>query len=272
MPQIHPLACVDPDARIEDGAEVGPFCFVGPDVRIGRGTRLISHVVLAGNTTLGEDNVVFPNAVIGMVPQDLKYRGEKTSVEIGNRNHIREHVTIHLGTEKGGKVNGGGVTRLGDDNLLMVNAHVGHDVQIGSRCVIANNAMIAGHVVIGDHVNMMGGVGVHHFVSIGDFAYIGGASRVHHDVPPFMKVSDDEVRALNETGLKRAGFAQADIDLLDTATRKLFISREKPFSLALGEFDTQNGINPHVKKLIEFLRRRDSGRHGRYLEALRQKS
>jgi UDP-N-acetylglucosamine acyltransferase len=262
--KISPLAVVDPKAHLAENVEVGPFCVVGPDVCIGAGCRLTNHVTIVGHSTIGSNNVFFPHVVIGTAPQDRKHKGATTRVEIGDGNAIREAVTIHVGTEKGG-----GVTRVGNNNMLMVNSHLGHDVQLGSNCTLANNVMIAGHGVIGDNVNMMGGVGIHHFVTVGEYAFLGGYARIHHDVPPFLKIDGaDLVRGLNKVGLARAGFALADIAALDEACRRLFY-REKPFAVALAEFDMMNGINPHVKRMIEFLRRRDAGRHGRYLESLR---
>jgi len=272
MSKISPFAAVDPRAELADDVEVGPFCVIGPNVCLHSGNRLLSHVVITGRTTVGKNNIFHPHAVIGGVPQDLKYRGEDTCLEIGERNVIREAVTIHIGTENGGKINGDGVTRIGNENLLMVNCHIGHDAQFGNRCVLANNVMIAGHVVCGDNVSIMGAAGVHHLVTIGDFAYIAAEARVTHDVPPFVKVSDgDQVRGLNSVGLQRGGFKGPDIAEIDDAARQLFYSRdkEKSFAQVLAEFDTLNGINPHVKKMIEFLRRRDLGKHGRYLESLR---
>lgn len=270
MPKIHPLAAVDPQARLADDVEVGPFCVVGPDVSIGAGTRLINSVSVLGHTSIGAGNLFFPNSVVGAAPQDKKFRGEVTRLEIGDNNQFREAVTIHVGTAKGG-----GITRLGNDNLLMVNCHVGHDAQIGSHCILSNNVMLAGHVVISDFVAMMGGVGVHHFVTIGEHAYIGGYARIHHDVPPFVKVDGgDQVRGLNTVGLRRAGVAEDTIEELEEVVRKLFFGREKPFSVVLGEFDAAyqgNGSNRHVRQILDFLRRRDEGRHGRYLEALRAK-
>jgi UDP-N-acetylglucosamine acyltransferase len=266
MAKVSPLSQIDPAARLADDVEVGPFCLIGPHVSIGPGSKLLSHVVIEGHTTIGQENVFHPHTVIGGAPQDLKYRGAPTRLEIGDGNIFRENVTVHLGTEKGG-----GVTRVGNQNLLMVNCHVGHDCQVGNRCILSNNVMIAGHVLIGDNVAMMGGVGIHHFVTIGEFAYIAGYARVHHDVPPFVKIADDdEVRGLNSVGLKRAGFSDDDIEKLEETVRHLFYAREKPFSVKLKEFDTANGINPHVKRVVEFLRQRDTGRHGRYLESKRQ--
>jgi UDP-N-acetylglucosamine acyltransferase len=266
MPKISPLAVIDPKARLAQDVEVGPFSVIGPDVIIGPGCKLLSHVVVDGNTTIGRDNIFHPFCVIGGKPQDLKYRGGPTKLEIGDGNVIRESVTIHIGTETGG-----GITRVGNQNLLMINAHIGHDAKIGSRCIISNNVMLAGHVVISDNVAIMGGVGIHHFVTVGEYAYLAGYAQIHRDAPPFVKIADcDEVRGLNATGLLRAGFNEADVEALEAATRQLFYAREKPFATVLEQFDTSNGINPHVKRLVEFLRQRNDGKHGRYLEAKRQ--
>lgn len=269
--KISPLAAVDSKATLADDVEIGPFCVVGPDVTIGAGTRLLSHVVISGRTTIGTGNTFHPHCVIGGPPQDLKYKGEPTGLQIGNNNVIREIVTINLGTVYGSKIFGDGITRVGDNNLLMVNSHIGHDAQIGSRCILANNVMIAGHIVLGNNVVLNGGVGINAWVSVGDFAYLDGYSRIHHDVPPFVKASHNEVRAVNAVGLKRSGFTDTDIEALEDATRRLFSGRKKTFSAAMAEFDTLNGINPHVKTMIEFLRRRDQGKFGRYLESLRKK-
>lgn len=265
MPKISPLAVVDPRAELAPDVEVGPFCVVGPHVTIGGGTKLLSHVTIVGHTTVGRDNVFYPNSVAGCPPQDLKYRGEASTLVIGDGNQIREAATLHIGTEVGG-----GVTKLGSDNLLMVNAHVGHDAAIGSGCVLANNVMLAGHVVIGDHVVMSAGAASHHFVRIGDFVFIGAYSRIHMDVPPFVKVQDDTVWDTNTLHLRRQGFEPADIDAIEDAVRRLFVSKRVPFSEAMAQFDTMNGINPHVKKIVGFLRERDQGKHGRYLERFRK--
>lgn len=272
MPKISPLSLVDPAARLADDVDVGPFCTIGPDVQVGKGTRLISHVVLTGRTTIGEGNIIHPGAVLGAAPQDLKFKGEPTGVEIGNHNHIREHCTIHCGTLYGGKIHGGGITRVGSNNLLMINTHLGHDCQLGSRCILANNVMLAGHVVIGNNVVLNGGVGVNAFVTIGDFSYIAGYAQIHHDVPPFVRISgNDRIRALNSVGLKRGGFTESDIEALEEAVRSLFISKKHSRAAALSQYDTQNGINTHVKTMVDFLHRRDSGKMGRYLEGLRNK-
>jgi len=266
MSKISPLAVIDPSARLADDVEVGPFCVVGPGVTLGPRCRLIAHVSLLGHTTVGAGNVFYPNCVIGGEPQDLKYKGERSELVIGDNNHVREAVTIHTGTE-----GGGGVTRVGSNNLLMVNAHVGHDSAIGNRCVVANNVMLAGHVVMGSGVVMSAGAAAHHYVRIGDHVFVGAYSRIHIDVPHFVKIQDDTVWDTNTLGLQRFGFSGPDIEAIDDAVRRLFISKKVPFAQAIAEFDTMNGINPHVKKLVEFLRERDLGKHGRYLEKFRTK-
>jgi UDP-N-acetylglucosamine acyltransferase len=266
MPKISPHAVIDRKAEIAENVEVGPFCVIGPEVKIDSGCRLLNNVTVLGNTRIGKDNVFFPNAVIGAAPQDKKFKGETSELIIGNANVFREAVTVHVGTE-----NGGGLTRIGDNGLFMVNAHIGHDVRIGNGALISNNVMLAGHVVMENNVAIMGGVGIHHFVTVGEGAYIAGYARIHCDVPPFCKVDGaDLVRGLNKKGLERAGYNQADIDALDEAYRRLF-AKKKPMALAMAEFDLQNGINPYVKQMIEFLQRRSIGKHGRYLETLRVK-
>lgn len=267
MPKISPLAVVDPNARLAEDVEVGPFCVIGPDVQIGAGCRLLNSVTILGITTIGKDNIFHPNAVIGNEPQDKKYRGGRTALMIGDRNQIREAVTIHTGTELGG-----GITRIGNDNLLMVNCHIGHDANIGSHNILANNIMLAGHIVIGNYVAMMGGAGVHHFVTIGDYVYIGGYSKIHHDVPPFVKVDgSDQIRGVNSIGLKRAGFSDTDIAAIEFACRELFYRENgKNFAATLHELEQQPDCNPHVRKMIDFLHQRDLGRQGRYRESLRK--
>jgi UDP-N-acetylglucosamine acyltransferase len=264
MIEISPNSYIEPGAEIAADVEIGPFCRVGPHVGLESGCRLLSHVVITGHTRIGRDNIFHPNSVIGGVPQDKKYHDEPTRLEIGHGNQFREGVTVNIGTNAGAAI-----TRVGDNNLLMANSHIGHDASFGDDVVLANNVMIAGHVVCGNHVNVMGGAGVHHFVTIGDYAYIGGAARIHHDVPPYVKVDGaDEVRGLNSVGLNRAGFPPEEIEELEDACRRLFY-RRKPLARAMAEFDNADGISPHVKKLVEFLRRRGQSRHGRYQESLR---
>ncbi|HEX8324894.1 MAG TPA: acyl-ACP--UDP-N-acetylglucosamine O-acyltransferase [Tepidisphaeraceae bacterium] len=267
MSLIHPTAIIEPGAQIGENVHIGPFCVIGPNVVIGDDCTLHSRVTIVGHTTIGSDNEIHPNAVLGSSPQDLKYRGGPTQLIIGNGNQIREAVTIHTGTEAGT-----GITRIGNNNLLMVNAHIGHDATFGDRCLVGNNVMIAGHVNCLDGAALMGGVGVHHFVTIGEYCYIAGYARVMHDVPPYVKVDNTAaVRAVNHVGLKRNGFTEEEIDAIDAAARRLFFGRDKPFSRMLAELGEAPALNPRVRYLVEFLHRRNEGRHGRYLESLRTK-
>ncbi|MBV8781061.1 MAG: acyl-ACP--UDP-N-acetylglucosamine O-acyltransferase [Phycisphaerae bacterium] len=270
MSNISPLAVIEDGAEIHPDNEIGPFCLIGRHVKLGRGNKLLSHVVLTGHTTIGDENIFHPHCVIGGTPQDLKYRGEPTGASIGDRNVFREACTVNIGTDYGARINGGGITRLGNDNLLMVNAHIGHDAQFGNNCIISNNVMIAGHVVCGNNVAMMAQTGVNHFVTVGDYSYMAACTQVMHDVPPFTKISDfDDVRGVNTIGLRRGGFAEDDIEALSVAVRRLFLNKEKAFCQVLDDYETENHINPSVKQLVQFLRRRDQGKHGRFLEGLR---
>ncbi len=272
---IHPSAVVDSGARLGCDVQVGPFALIGPDVQLGDGCRIHHHATIEGCTTLGESCEVFPQAVVGSAPQDLKYRGERTRVEIGKGNIIREMVTIHMGTD-----NGGGVTRIGNNNLLLVGVHVAHDCTIGNQCVIANYVQFAGHVHVEDNVNMGGHSAVHHFVTIGRHAFIGGMTRVPADVPPYVimvaaRGTRSEIRMINGVGLERSGFSQEDIQALKDAYMKLYSRRARLTGTAICDrvqalLDTPS-INPRVKELCTFLMRSFAhGRHGRYLESLRR--
>lgn len=210
-PAIHPSALVDPAARIGEGVSIGPFCVVGPDVSLADGVMLKSHVVVSGETVIGEETVVFPFASIGETPQDLKFRGERTRLEIGRRNRIREHVTMNPGTE-----GGGGVTSIGDDGLFMAGCHVAHDCRLGDRVILVNHASVAGHCVLGDDVIVGGLSGVHQWVRIGRGAMIGAITMVTADVIPFGLVQGPRghLDGLNLVGLKRRGANRADIAAL----------------------------------------------------------
>jgi UDP-N-acetylglucosamine acyltransferase len=192
---VADTACVDPRADIADDVEVGPYSVIGPDVKIGAGTRLIAHACIQGMTTLGEGNVIHPFAVIGGEPQDVSFRGSLTRVEIGDHNVFREGVTVHRGSEKEQ-----GVTRIGSNNLLMVNVHVAHDCVIDDRVIIANNTILGGHGHVESFVTVSGGVGIHPFVSIGSYSYVGALSRIYHDVPRFMIIDGNpsKVKSLLE--------------------------------------------------------------------------
>ena len=216
---IHPTALVDPSARVAESAEIGPGCVIAPEVEIGARTRLMAHVYVEGPTWVGEDNIFFPYSTVGVASQDLKYQGERAETRIGNRNRIREFVTIHRGTQGGGLV-----TSIGDDNCLMAYVHVAHDVRIGSHTILGNGATIGGHVTVGDWAIVSAFSGVHQFCRIGRHAFIGGYSVVTQDVLPFsMTVSERPIKVFgaNKTGLERRDFAPAVIDGLQKAFRLL---------------------------------------------------
>ena len=251
---IHPSANIHPSSVIEDGAIVGencvigPFCLVGPQVVLGAGVELKSHVVVSGDTTIGDDTVIFQFASIGAIPQDLKYDGEPTKLIVGKRNRIREYVTLNLGTAQGG-----GVTRVGDDNLFMASAHVAHDVQIGNRVILVNSVAVAGHCFIEDNVIIGGLSGIHQFVRIGQGAIIGALSMVTADVLPHALVHGPraELDGLNLVGLKRSGVARDDINQLRAAFQMLKQGEGsfKERAMRLSEdFDSE-----YVAKMIAFV-------------------
>ena len=215
---IHPSACVEDGAEIGSGCQIGPFCHIGPEVRLGDNVVVKSHVVVTGQTTIGEGSTIFPFACVGEIPQDLKFRGEKTRLEIGARNRIREHVTINTGTE-----GGGGLTQIGDDCLFMAGCHVAHDVIIGNRVIVVNSAALAGHCIIEDDVILGGLSGVHQFVRIGQGAIIGAVTMVTNDVIPYGLVQAPRgvLDGLNLVGLKRRGVERADITALRAAFQML---------------------------------------------------
>src|ERR1700687_4303151 len=212
---IHPTAIVDSGARVDPSAEIGPYSVIGADVHIGARTVLKGHVFVEGPAEIGEDNVFFPYSTVGVAPQDLKYHGERSCTRIGHRNKIREFVTIHRGTEGGGMV-----TSIGDDNLLMVQVHIAHDVQMGSHCVLSHAATIGGHVAIEDWSVVGAGSAVHQFCRIGRHAMIGGYSVITQDVLPFSTTSakrEIKVYGENKTGLERRGFSAGSIEALHKA-------------------------------------------------------
>jgi UDP-N-acetylglucosamine acyltransferase len=216
---IHPSAIVDPGARVDPSAEIGPYSIVGADVAIGARTILKAHVFMEGPAEIGEDNLFFPYSTIGVAPQDLKYKGERSSTRIGSRNKLREFVTIHRGTEGGGML-----TAVGDDNLLMAYVHVAHDVNLGSHCVLSNAATLGGHVNVGDWAFIGASSGVHQFCRVGRHAIIGGYSVITQDVLPFSNtVTEREAKVFgaNKIGLERRGFAPEAIDALHKAFRLL---------------------------------------------------
>ncbi|MCW8829125.1 MAG: acyl-ACP--UDP-N-acetylglucosamine O-acyltransferase [Gammaproteobacteria bacterium] len=219
MSGIHPTAIINSGAKIGEGVTVGPYSVIGADVEIGANSWIGPHVVVNGPTRIGCDNRIFQFASVGEIPQDLKYHGEPTRLEIGDRNTIREFVTINRGT-----VSGGGLTRIGDDNLLMAYIHIAHDCHIGNHVIFSNNASLAGHAVVGDHVILSGFTLVHQFCSIGDHAFTGMGSAVSKDVPPYLLVSGSPAtpHGINKVGLKRRGFSDEQLRNLTNAYKILY--------------------------------------------------
>src|ERR1022692_1513294 len=216
---VHPTAIVSPAARVAEAAEIGPYSIIGSEVEIGAGTRLMAHVYMEGPLRVGEDNVFFPYSTVGVVSQDLKYRGERAETRIGDRNKVREFVTIHRGTEGGGLI-----TSIGDDNLLMAYVHVAHDAHVGNRVVLANAVTLGGHVTVGDWAVIGASTGVHQFCRVGRHAIIGGYSVVTQDVLPFSNTVSERaisVFGANRVGLERRGFETAAVESLQTAFRLL---------------------------------------------------
>ena len=218
---IHPSSIVEEGAIIGARVHIGPFCFIGANVEIGEGTVLKSHVVVNGHTRIGKDNEIYQFTSIGEVNQDLKYAGEPTRVEIGDRNRIRESVTIHRGTTQGGDV-----TKIGNDNLLMINAHIAHDCVVGNRCILANNATLAGHVTVDDFAIIGGMTAVHQFCIIGAHVMVGGCSGVAQDVPPFVIAQGNHATpyGINIEGLKRRGFSKEALHAIRNAYKLLYRS------------------------------------------------
>ncbi len=247
---IHPTAIIDPSARLGDDVSIGPFCTVGASVTLGDRVRLVSHVVIDGRTTIGADTVVYPFATLGLRPQDLKFNNEPSTLEIGSNNQIREYVTMHPGTEGGGMV-----TRVGNNGLFMVGAHVAHDCKIGNNVILANNATLAGHVTVGDFVIVGGLSAVHQFVRIGPFAIIGGMSGVEKDVIPFGLVKGERAHlsGLNMVGLERRGFSREDIRALRSAYRMLF-AHEGTLGERIEETATHYKDQAQVEQIIAFIR------------------
>ena len=246
--RIHGSAVVEPGAVIGEACEIGPFCIVGPEVALGPRVVLKSHVVVTGWTEIGEDTVVFPFATVGEVPQDLKYYGEHTRLIIGKRCRIREAATLNTGTD-----GGGGVTRVGDDCLIMTGAHVGHDAQIGDRVILVNHVAIAGHCVLGDDVIVGGLSGVHQWVRIGHGAIIGAVTMVTNDVIPYglVQAPRGELDGLNLVGLKRRGVDRAGITALRAAYQTL--AQEDGSFLDRARKLAEESDSPLVREIADFI-------------------
>jgi len=251
---IHPSAVIAAGAVVPDSCTVGPFSTIGPDVTLGENCLLISHVVLDGRTRIGAGNIFHPFCAVGVAPQDLKYKGEPTLTEMGNSNTIRENVTISRGT-----TGGGGVTRLGSNNLLMASVHIGHDSHVGSHCILANAATLAGHVVIEDFATVGAFSPVHQHCTVGKYAFIGGGTIVTQDVLPFSKTSarrENKAFGVNSVGLERRGFSPDRIRSLQKAFRLLLVSKLNT-TQALEKMRELEGDD--VALLVDFIERSERG-------------
>jgi UDP-N-acetylglucosamine acyltransferase len=250
MSTIHPTAIIDPSAKLGAGVSVGPYSVIGADVTIGDNTWIGPHVVINGPTTIGSDNRIHQFASIGEAPQDLKYAGEPTRLEIGDRNTIRECVTINRGT-----VSGGGLTRVGSDNLLMAYIHIAHDCRIGNHVIFSNNASLAGHAHVGDYVILSGFTLVHQFCAIGDYAFTGMGSAISKDVPPYLMISGNPAapHGLNKVGLKRRGFSEEQVRNL-TRVYKILYRQGLSLEEATAQIGEMAKTNEEVVRFAEFLK------------------
>jgi len=263
---IHETAVIAPGAELGEDVQVGPYCVIGARVRVGDRTRIGPQVVIDGVTTIGEENVILGQASLGAAPQDLSYRDEPTCLEIGDRNTIREFVTINRGTVKGG-----GVTKLGNDTLLMACCHVAHDCEVGDRALLANNVLLAGHVLVEPDAIINGGAAAHQFVSIGRGAYVGGLTRIIHDVPPFLILEGHpaRIRKVNVVGLERLGYSRQDVQPLRSAFKEIYRGTE-PRARVLERLAPIAETNELLRDLIAFLERTGMGAKGRYRESRRE--
>ncbi|MBA4416959.1 MAG: acyl-[acyl-carrier-protein]--UDP-N-acetylglucosamine O-acyltransferase [Syntrophus sp. (in: bacteria)] len=246
---IDQTAIIHKNAEVDESAYIGPYCVIEEKVRIGKGVRLTSHVIVQNGTQIGENCTISPFASIGGPPQDLTYKGEDTSLFIGNNNAIKEYVTISRGT-----VHGGGITSIGNNNFIMAYAHIGHDCKLGNNIIMANGATLAGHVEIADYASLSGLCAFHQFCKVGKYAFISGLTGVSKDVPPFVTAAGDRAKlyGLNVVGLERRGFTKEDITQLKKAYRIIFRSA-LPLSTSLKIVQDELS-GDHVNELIEFIR------------------
>ena len=246
---IHPTAVVSPSAGLAESVKVGPYCMIGDHVTVGRGTTLLSHVVIEGHTRIGEGNMIYPFVSIGSPPQDIGYRGEETRVVIGDGNLIREFTTINRATTKQDRQ-----TVVGNENYLMAYSHVAHDCVLGSRIIMGNAATLGGHVSVGDHAIFGGMVAVHQFVRIGAYAFLGGKAGIDRDVPPFMIVAGERAKlyGVNQRGLTRLGWPKENIANLKKAYSILWRGH-RPFSEAIQRVRDEIPSFPELELLLSFL-------------------
>jgi len=263
--RIHPTAQIAEGAEIGEDVTIGPSAIIGPNVKVGARTRIGPLVVIDGHTTLGEDNLIVGQASLGGPPQDLSYRDEPTMLEIGDRNTIREFVSINRGTVKGG-----GLTKIGNDNLIMACCHVAHDCELEDNIVLSNSSGLAGHVKVGRNANLSGMCGIVHFVEIGEYAFLAGMTRLARDVPPYMIIEGHEgrVRGVNVVGLARGGVSEEDQEALKRAYRRLFRGAT-PQSAVLEAMRAEEHSSPYVQRLVEYMTAIEGVVKGRSREALR---
>ncbi len=265
---IHPSAVVDPQADIHPDAEVGPFCVVESGAILKAGVILLNNVTISGRCTLGSGTKVFPGAVIGSEPQDLKYRGEASEVIIGENNTIHECVTISRGTTGGGMQ-----TVLGHDNLIMAYAHIAHDCRLGNNIVVGNETQLAGHIIVEDRAIISGMAGIHHFVTIGELSFVAGMSTVKKDIPPYtmMEGNPAEVRGLNMLGLSRAGWSDEELDAMKEAYRIMYFDKTKALSTSIETVRKMDiGESQYVDKLCTWIQTMlDGSIKGRMQESAR---
>ncbi|MES2729642.1 MAG: acyl-ACP--UDP-N-acetylglucosamine O-acyltransferase [Pseudomonadota bacterium] len=250
---IHPTAIIAPEATLGQNISIGPYCIVGPHVVIGDNVTLKSHVVVEGHTEIGSGTEIYPFAVLGVAPQDLKYGGEAGRLVIGVNNRIREHVTMHIGTAGGGLL-----TKVGDNCLFMVGVHIAHDCVIGDHVIMANNATLGGHVVVGDHALIGGLAAVHQFIRIGKFAMVGGMSGVDNDIIPFGRVKGERasLAGLNLIGLERNGFDKTQVREMQKVVETLFAG-EGTFDARLDRIANDYKESPRIQEIVDFARTRD---------------
>ena len=256
MENIHPTAVIDPSAKVPASCKIGPYCVVGANVELGEECELVAHVVLEGPTKLGSHNKIFPFAAIGIGPQDLSYKGEPTRLEIGDHNQIREYVTIHRGTTKGG-----GLTKVGSHTLIMAYAHIAHDCVIGDHVILANAATLGGHVTVEEWASISALCPIHQFVTIGKHSYVGGGTTITQDVLPFSKTSAArEVHAygVNAIGLQRRGFSEERIKKIQRFFRVLLASKLNT-TQALEKLKQESDLGEDVAMLIAFVEKSERG-------------
>jgi UDP-N-acetylglucosamine acyltransferase len=265
MTAIHTTAVVDRNAEIGAGVRIGAFAVIGAGVVLGDDCEVLENAIIRGPSTIGKGNMFYPHCVIGTDPQDLKYQGEATELRMGDGNSVREFVTVNRGT-----VLGGGCTRVGSRNLLMACSHIAHDCVVGDNNVLSNNVLLGGHIAIEDNVVLSGAAAVNHFVTIGKDAFVGGLTRIVQDVPPFLIVEGNpaKVRGVNVVRLERLGVPRERIDALWDVYKKIWKS-ERPVRVSIGEIEAAGGHTEEIAYLLAFLKRAESGEHGRYRETLR---